>query len=63
MSATEAGVPLPPPVRAMTLATDIVERNGAAVAVAVGDGWNEGVDSESQITDVRKGVARWESLG
>jgi len=54
------GVPLPPPVRAMTFATDMV--GGSGVTVGSGEG-NEGVDSESQITDVRKGVARWESLG
>lgn len=53
-----AGIPLPPPVRAMTFATDMI-----GVAAGSGDGGNGGVDSESQITDVRDGVARWESLG
>lgn len=61
--ASGAGVPLPPPVRAMTFAADMVGGSSAAVAVSNGSGENEGVDSESQITDVRKGVARWESLG
>ena len=56
-----AGVPLPPPARAMTFATDMV--GGSGVSVSTGGGGNEGVDSESQITDVRKGVAKWESLG
>lgn len=44
----------------MTLATDMVDSAGAGAGSSGGDA---GVDSESQITDVRKGVARWESLG
>lgn len=61
MAASGAGVPLPPPARAMTFAMDMI--GGNDIALGGGGAGNDGVDSESQITDVRKGVAKWESLG